>query len=551
MPKITLLLCCLLATACSLPKNPDSIDQIASTDKTTINHQLQVSGDAAYPALTFLSLSNDDTEEVPYSEVFPINRAPGDVWQRLRSKFSLPTQNNKRLDQQLNWYVKHPEYMKRVSERAAPYLHYIAKTAEEMNIPSEIALLPIVESAFKPFAYSHGRASGIWQFIPATGKRFGLKQNWWYDGRRDVYASTIAAYKLLTKLQKQFKGDWLLALAAYNSGERNVHRAIRKNKRKGKPTDFWNLKLPTETRAYVPKLLALKRIVAKPEKYNIKLTKIENAPYFEKVDTTSQIDLARIADLSELPLDDVYKLNPAFNRWATSPTGPHYILLPIKEAALFKEKLAALPPAKRISWVRHKIRKGETISDIADKYHTSISSIKRVNRLRKNFLRAGHSLTIPVASKSLRSYKLSANQRKKAQQNIPRKGIKVSHVVRQGDSFWTLSRRHKVNVRSIAKWNGMAPRDTLAVGQKLIIWSRTGASVSHNDPDNLYIPKQRNVTKRIGYRVRNGDSLARIATKFKVSIRQLLRWNKRLAKKKYLQPGQRVTLYIDVTKQTG
>lgn len=551
MPKITLLLCCLLATACSLPKNPDSIDQIASTDKTTINHQLQVSGDAAYPALTFLSLSNDDTEEVPYSEVFPINRAPGDVWQRLRSKFSLPTQNNKRLDQQLNWYVKHPEYMKRVSERAAPYLHYIAKTAEEMNIPSEIALLPIVESAFKPFAYSHGRASGIWQFIPATGKRFGLKQNWWYDGRRDVYASTIAAYKLLTKLQKQFKGDWLLALAAYNSGERNVHRAIRKNKRKGKPTDFWNLKLPTETRAYVPKLLALKRIVAEPEKYNIKLTKIENAPYFEKVDTTSQIDLARIADLSELPLDDVYKLNPAFNRWATSPTGPHYILLPIKEAALFKEKLAALPPAKRISWVRHKIRKGETISDIADKYHTSISSIKRVNRLRKNFLRAGHSLTIPVASKSLRSYKLSANQRKKAQQNIPRKGIKVSHVVRQGDSFWTLSRRHKVNVRSIAKWNGMAPRDTLAVGQKLIIWSRTGASVSHNDPDNLYIPKQRNVTKRIGYRVRNGDSLARIATKFKVSIRQLLRWNKRLAKKKYLQPGQRVTLYIDVTKQTG
>lgn len=551
MPKITLLLCCLLATACSLPKNPDSIDQIASTDKTTINHQPQVSGDAAYPALTFLSLSNDDTEEAAYSEVFPINRAPGDVWQRLRSKFSLPAQNNKRLDQQLNWYVKHPEYMKRVSERAAPYMHYIAKTAEEMNIPSEIALLPIVESAFKPFAYSHGRASGIWQFIPATGKRFGLKQNWWYDGRRDVYASTIAAYELLTKLQKQFKGDWLLALAAYNSGERNVHRAIRKNKRKGKPTDFWNLKLPSETRAYVPKLLALKRIVAEPEKYNIKLTKIENTPYFEKVDTTSQIDLARIADLSELPLDDVYKLNPAFNRWATSPTGPHYILLPIKEAALFKEKLAALPPAKRISWVRHKIRKGETISDIADKYHTSISSIKRVNRLRKNFLRAGHSLTIPVASKSLRSYKLSANQRKKAQQNIPRKGIKVSHVVRQGDSFWTLSRRHKVNVRSIAKWNGMAPRDTLAVGQKLIIWSRTGASVSHNDPDNLYIPKQRNVTKRIGYRVRNGDSLARIATKFKVSIRQLLRWNKRLAKKKYLQPGQRVTLYIDVTKQTG
>ena len=375
MPKITLLLCCLFATACSLPKNQDSLD-LASTNPSTNIQLNSVSGDAAYPAHYFLARNDLDTntessEDAAYSETFPSNREPGDVWQRLRSKFSLPTQNNKRLDQQLNWYVKHPEYMKRVSERAAPYLHYIAETAEAMNIPSEIALLPIVESAFKPFAYSHGRASGIWQFIPATGKRYGLKQNWWYDGRRDVYASTVAAYKLLNNLNKQFKGDWLLALAAYNSGERNVHRAVRKNKRKGKPTDFWNLKLPAETRAYVPKLLALKRIIAEPEKYNIQLTKIENTPYFEKVETKSQIDLARIADLSELPLDDIYKLNPAFNRWATSPTGPHYILLPLKEAAIFKEKLAALPPTKRISWVRHKIRNGETISDIADKYHTS------------------------------------------------------------------------------------------------------------------------------------------------------------------------------------
>jgi len=546
MHKYTLLLCCLLATACSLPKNEDSNDQATNPSINNTDNSVQI---VASEEVEFPQTASSD--EIVHSEIFPINRQPDDVWQRLREKFVLPAQNNKRLDQQLRWYAKHPEYMKRVSERAAPYMHYIAETAEAMNIPSEIALLPIVESAFKPFAYSHGRASGIWQFIPATGKRYGLKQNWWYDGRRDVYASTIAAYKLLTNLQKQFKGDWLLALAAYNSGERNVHRAIRKNKRKGKPTDFWSLKLPPETRAYVPKLLALKRIVANPEKYNVQLTKIENAPYFEKVDTISQIDLARIAELSELPLNEIYKLNPAFNRWSTSPTGPHYILLPIAQAALFKEKLSTLPATDRIRWVRHKIRNGETISHIADKYNTSISSIKRVNRLKKNFLRAGRSLTIPVASKSLRSYKLSANQRLKKQQNIPRKGIKISHIVRQGDTFWSLSRQHKVGIRSIAKWNGMAPRDTLKPGQKLIIWSKTGLTVSHNDPENLFIPKKRNIMQRIGYRVRNGDSLARIATKFRVSIRQLLRWNKRLHRKKYLQPGQRVTLYVDVTKQSS
>lgn len=558
MKKLSLIFCSILIASCSFPQNPDSPAEINKPSSSQALDQVNetstevVKIETNDPTAQNSEDTFDDTH-ANYSddEAFPINRKPDDVWERLRSKFRLPAQNNKRLDQQLSWYARHPEYMKRVSERAAPYLYYITETAEAMNIPSEIALLPIVESAFKPFAYSHGRASGIWQFIPATGRRFGLKQDWWYDGRRDVYASTIAAFNLLTKLQKQFKGDWLLALAAYNSGERNVHRAVRKNKKLGKPTDFWHLKLPPETRAYVPKLLALKRIVAEPEKYNVSLTKIDNEPYFERVATHSQIDLARIAELSELPLDDIYKLNPAFNRWATSPKGPHFILLPIANATIFKEKLAALPPSKRIRWVRHKIRNGETISHIADKYHTSISSIKRVNQMRSNFLREGHSLTIPVASKSLRSYKYSANQRLKKQQSIPRKGIKISHIVRQGDTFWSLSLRHKVKIRSIAKWNGMAPRDTLKPGQKLIIWSRTGATISHNDPGRVYVPKQRRITQRIGYRVRHGDSLARIASKFKVTVRQLLRWNKKLHTKKYLQPGQRVTLYVDVTRQTS
>ena len=475
-----------------------------------------------------------------------------DLWQRIRDNFSIAKQEDrKRLKRQIDWYAKHPQYMKRVTQRAVPYLHLIVTEIENSDVPMEIALLPIVESAFKPFAYSHGRAAGIWQFIPATGKRYGLKQNWWYDGRRDVYASTRAAIKLLSNLAKEFDGDWLLALAAYNSGEGNVRRAVRKNKRRGKPTDFWSLHLPRETRAYVPKLIALKRIIANPDKYNISLTTIADEPQLKKVTLPGQIDLAKISELAGVSIDEVYNLNPAFNRWATSPNGPHYILLPLKNSEEFTSKLATLPREQRVKWVRHRIRKGQTISDIAAKYNTSISSIKRANHLRGNFLREGRSLTIPVASKRIGNYKHTAELRRSKKQNIPRKGIKVTHIVQHGDTFWRLAQHHRVGVRQLASWNSMAPRDPLKPGQKLIIWSRTGKKVAHNAPDNLVIPPHRKIMQRVGYYVRKGDSLARIASKFRVSIQQLLRWNTKLRSNKYIQPGQRITLYVDVTRQSS
>ena len=524
-----------LFTGCATLKNEGDQQHVVQTTSFT------VIGDASFPAL---ALNNQLQEHIDDEQTAKLPHR-NDVWQRLRDNFELADIDHPRIQRQLNWYIKHPSYINRVVERARPYMYFIAEEVEAKGIPAELALLPIVESAFQPFAYSHGRASGIWQFISSTGRRYGLKQNWWYDGRRDVYASTKAAVRLLDDLQKNFKGNYLYALAAYNAGGGNVRKAVRKNKRRGKPVDFFSLKLPSETKAYVPKLLALKKIIANPEKYGIELAAIPNEPYLEKVDTGSQIDLARVAELADMELDEVYKLNPGFNRWATAPNGPHYVLLPIDKAKGFKTQLAELPRDQRIRWVRHKIRKGETLSTIAQKYHTSISSIKKVNRIRGNMLREGRGLTIPVASKKLRSYKLSANQRKQKLQNIPRKGIKVTHIVQQGDTFWDLARRHKVGVRQLAKWNSMAPRDPLVPGQKIIIWSRTGKTVSHNDVDNLVIPPKRNVTKRIGYRVRNGDSLARIAQKFRVSIAQLRRWNK-LPKGKYLQPGQRLTLFVDV-----
>lgn len=475
-----------------------------------------------------------------------------DTWQRIRNGFDLPDVKHKRIEQELNWFKRHPEYIKRVVKRARPYLHYIIERVEAAGIPSELALLPIVESAFQPFAYSHGRAAGIWQFIPETGKRYGLKQNWWYDGRRDVYAATEAAIKLLKNLNRNFKGDWMHALAAYNTGDGRVKRAIRRNKRSGKSTDFFALKLPKETRAYVPKLLALRDIIEFPEKYNIELEEIPNKPFFEQIKLDSQIDLALAAELAELPLDDLYQLNSGYNRWATSPNGPYDLLLPLTHAEQFKIKIAELPANKRIRWIRHRVRKGETLGTIAQKFHTSISTIKRVNRLRGKMIRTGRGLTIPVASRSLREYRLSANQRKSKLQNIPRQGRKVSHIVQQGDTFWDLAQYHRIGVRQLAKWNSMAPRDRLQAGQRLIIWSRRGNSVtSAVDIENLSAPPRRNITKRIGYRVRNGDSLARISSKFRVSIKQLKRWNRSVRTKKYLQPGQWLTLIVDVARQSG
>jgi len=470
-----------------------------------------------------------------------------DIWPRMRSGFRLiDDTNNPRMAAQLSWYANHEEYLNRVIERAKPFLHYILNEAEARGIPTELALLPVVESAFQPFAYSHGRAAGIWQFIPSTGKIFGLKQNWWYDGRRDVYASTQAALTYLERLNKQFKGDWLLALAAYNSGSGTVRKAIRKNKRNNRPTDYWNLKLPKETQAYVPKLLALKRIMENPQAFNITLQCVEDIPYFERVDAGSQIDLAMAADLADLDLETLYRLNPGYNRWATNPYGPHTLLIPVDNVDKFKEGLSGLPSSKRVKWKRHKIRNGETLSHIADRYSISVDNLKQLNNLRSSNIRIGKHLIIPVSSRKLSDYNLTAYQRKQTLQNIRRKGTRIEHIVQPGDTFWDISRKYKVKTRNLARWNGMATRDPLRAGQKLVIWSGKGIKAS---PSSAAAMHGGNTIRSISYRVRNGDSLYLIAQRFKVAISDLHRWN--AIKGKYLQPGQKIKLFVDITKQTG
>lgn len=469
-----------------------------------------------------------------------------DVWHRIRQKLTFDVSENNRIDIQRAWFVKHPNYLDRVAKRAEPFLYYIVEELEKNNVPVELALLPIVESAFDPFAYSHGRASGMWQFVPDTGTRFGMKQNWWYDGRRDVIASTQGAIKYMKYLHKFFDGDWLLALAAYNSGEGRVQRAVRKNKKNGKNTDFWALDLPRETRAYVPKLLALADIIKRPEDFKLKLYEIANKEVISVVDTHSQLDLAKAASLADLSLTELQRLNPGFNRWSTDPAGPHRLVLPKHKVAGFEDNLSKLDNKERLAWQRYKIKNGDNLGAIANKFHTSIELIRQVNDIKANQIRAGKYLLIPVAAKSLDSYILSQDQRIAKKQTKSQQGVKIIHTVISGDNLWDLGKRYKVNSKHIAKWNGFAPRDTLKLGQKLVIWQKSTSSMNDVKTTLNNAGTEQAIMRNITYKVRSGDSFARIANKFNVSIGDIERWNS-LSRNKYLQPGQKLKLSVDVT----
>lgn len=455
------------------------------------------------------------------------------LWDRIIPGLAMNLdQDNPRIRAELHYYRRHQHYFDRVIHRASPYLYHIVDKANQRNMPMEVALLPFVESAFDPFAYSHGRAAGLWQFIPSTGRHYGLKQNWWYDGRRDIIASTDAALNYLQELHKSFN-DWELALAAYNAGRGTVASAIRRNKKSGKPTDFWSLNLPRETAAYVPKLIAISKIIRDSEIYNITLNNVSNEPYFAIVDTYQQIDLARAATLAEVDINELYRLNPAFNRWATDPDGPHRLLIPIDKVDHFRQVLNSLPADRRLQWQHYTIRSGDNLQTISNRFQTSVNLIREVNNLQSNIIVTGKALLIPVPSADNETYALSAEQRKLAKQNRSINGHqKIQYHVKSGDSFWLIAKRHNVKIRSLAKWNSMAPTDTLRAGQHLVIWT---------EPDTM----SSGIIRKIHYQVRNGDNLSLIAHRFNVKINQIRQWN--TLPGKYIKPGQSLTLYVDVT----
>lgn len=454
-----------------------------------------------------------------------------DVWQRIAMQLSMDIPDHKSISYYRTWYLKHPNHLKTVSKRAEPFLYLITEKIEQRGLPLELALLPIVESSFDAFAYSHGSAAGLWQFVPGTGEMYGLEQNFWYDGRRDVDAATDAALDYLTYLNKRFDGNWNHAIAAYNSGGGRISSAIRKNQKAGKATDFFSLDLPTETTGYVPKLLAVADIIANQEKYGITIPAIANKPVLELVDPQEQLDLAIAANYASMTVKELQSYNPAYNQWATSPTGPYQLLIPVDKADTFMQKVQQ-NRGKGMKLVRYKVKSGDSLSVIAQQHSTTTKVIQTANNLTSNSIRAGQYLMIPTSVKDEKAYALSASNRLAKTQSMARGKYKLSHTVTSGDSLWSIAKQHNISHQSLAKWNGMGPRDTLKIGQKLVIWK--------NSSDGAII-------RTVFYQVRSGDTLSGIANKFKVKSHDIVNWND-LANQKYLKPGQKLKLYVDVTK---
>jgi len=323
----TILSLCLavILSACSNRNQPTQtaeIPDVVSTPSGTAT----TSKDAADP------VANDPlNSSSPLKIEVDDNTSPVDVLERMRRGFELPELNSKHIAQYEKWSTEHESYLSDLFERGTPFLFHIVEEIRKRNLPMELALLPAVESAYKPTAMSHSRAGGLWQFIPSTGRHFGLRQDWWYDGRRDLLTSTEAALDYLTQLNEMFDGDWFLTLAAYNAGPGTVSRAVKNNKRKRKGTDYQDLSLRLETRRYVPKLIALKNVVNNPDKFGIELPVIESKPYFEVVELNGQIDLKKFANDAGIEQSELRHLNAGFKRWATSPKGPHRLLIPINE----------------------------------------------------------------------------------------------------------------------------------------------------------------------------------------------------------------------------
>lgn len=466
-----------------------------------------------------------------------------DLFDRMRSGFAFDEVTEPAIDQQLSWFEHNPDYLERTFQRGQRYLYHIITEVERRGMPTEFALLPVVESAYEPFAYSVSRAAGLWQFIPGTGVRFGLKQNWWYDGRRDVIESTRAALDYLQALHDEFNGDWLLAIAAYNVGEAWVERAIAANAAAGKPTDFWHLNLPAETRAYVPKLLAMKRLMAEPERYGLEFAPIANEPYFAVIDTDAQIDLKIAAQLAGISYDELIALNPGYNRWATDPAGPHRLLLPIDSADAFETALKDLPPDERVRYVEHEVGRRETLASIARQYGTSTTVVAKVNDLPGGRVTPGQTLKIPEISGQLPNKVMVAAARidRPETDKGGRRQHQIVYRVRAGETLSSIARRHNMPVSTLAKLNNLSTGDALLKGQRLVIQA---GSRHYRDEGPV------SGGRRVLYTVRRGDTIYSISRQFQVSEAQLKTWNG-INQRHQIRAGKRLVMYVDANRQQG
>ncbi len=437
--------------------------------------------------------------------------AISDIWQRIRHGFQLLDEDldNPRIDQQRLWFASRTGSLETIAKRSSPYIHYIVEALDNRDMPLELALLPVIESAYNPLAYSPSQAAGLWQFIPSTGRNFKLKQTRWYDGRRDIVASTEAALDYLTYLNQMFDGDWLLTLAAYNAGEGTVSRAIKRNNGLGLPTDYWNLQLPKQTQAYVPKLLGLAQLIASPQAYALNLPEVPDEPYFARVPLEHQLDLQRIASLAKVPAEHIRALNPAFKEGITLD-GPQHVLVPAEQAERLERKLATRDPDELLQVQPYIVRSGDTLSGIAQRHGTSVASIRQLNKLKNNQLRIGQHLKLAGAAPQVAQQTTTSTTSKAPAAS--------KYQVRKGDTLGAIAARHGTSVKQLRQLNNLQ-HDRLKIGQTLLI--KPGST---------------------RYVVRAGDTFTGIAQRHKVSVRQLQSWNP--SQSKLLKPGQTLTLHL-------
>lgn len=445
-----------------------------------------------------------------------------DVWDVLRDEFTLSHEVTRpEVQEQIRWLVAHPSYLHKVSRQSEPYIYHILAEIKKRKLPGELALLPMIESAYDPFAYSGAGAAGLWQLMPRTGSDLGLKQDWWFDGRRSIGPSTDAALNYLLYLSKFFGGNWILAIAAYDSGEGTIARAIKSVNRPGQAVYFWNLPIPRETKIYVPRLLALAEIIKNPGRYRVSLPSIPFLPYFEEVNVGSQIDLNHAAKLAGISYKELIKLNPGYNRWTTAPYKPFRLLIPAEKVERFNLNLANFPEEKRVSWTKHQVKQGDSLNNIATRYHTTVNLIKQLNQLTTNRIQPNQSILIPSSKNTaVIAKKEVATPSSATHQLATPSNRRIIHIVQNNDTFEKIQKTYGVSARAIQSWNKLPNTKSLRKGQQLVIW--------------------RKVKQPVQYIVKRGDSLSLIAKMHQTKVNSILDLNPDLSKNKPLRLGQKI-----------
>lgn len=425
-----------------------------------------------------------------------------------------------------------------LKSRAENYAPYILRQCREKGIPLEIALLPMVESSYDPFALSQDGAAGLWQIMPSTAVHLGVDINWWYDGRRDLGDSTAAALEYLVRLEQRFD-NWLLALAAYNAGPARISRILKADRKRGGNGNYWELKLPRETARYVPRLLALREIlIEQGQAAMLKQAPGQKAPKLQAVELEQQIDLLQVAQLADMDLNELYRINAGLNRWATPPDGPHRVWVPQELADNVARGLKIQNKNDSIRWRRYTVNAGDTLSEIASAKSSRTDWIVAANQLATPQIKENQALLIPYVKKprSMSDEQLAALSRRIEQLGETIRGKRrVYHTVERGDSWWKLARRFDTTVAKLAEWNHRKPSDVLRVGEQITRW------------ENIKAFQRDAVYRTIYHTVRSGDTLSKLAHRHKVSVRRIKDWN-RLHDKRYIQPGQVLTLHVDMTR---